>query len=76
MVYNVKSVLTHALEHVHAVRSLLYRADLDGKKLLDNLMKQIEHSEAKYELVDQLMDISGNKNDGISVQVQWLGLPA
>ena len=74
MVYDVENVLTHVVERVHAARPLLYGAELDGKMLSEDLMKHIEHSEATYELVDQLTDISGIRKDGIFVQVQWLGL--
>lgn len=47
---------------------------MNGKNVSEKLLKHIEHSEAKYELIDELMDITGNKRDRIFVQVKWIGL--
>lgn len=47
---------------------------MDGK-VSEELRKHVKHRKAKYELIDELMDIPGNTRDGIIVQVKWLRLP-
>jgi len=71
-VYEVTDLMQEKVEIVHAARLLLYRAKLDGSFVSRKLCKQAGHIEAKLEIVDKLLDI-GEADDGIFVQVQWLG---
>lgn len=73
-VYEVKCLITEKKEIVHASRLLLYRSDLDGKPVSSRLMKQVEHLEARYEMIERLHNID-ETNEGIFIQVQWLGQP-
>ncbi len=75
LVYEVEHLLTHTIEQVYAARMKLYRVSKDGAQVSKELLEHVECSEARYEIVDKLMDISGNKKEGIFVQVKWLGLP-
>ncbi len=75
LVYEVEHLLTHKIEQVHASRMQLYRVSKDGAQVSKELLEHVECSEARYEIVEKLMDISGNKKEGIFVQVKWLGLP-
>ena len=68
-------MITNAVERVHTSRLLTYRADFDGKVFSPDLLKHIAHSETKYELVGELVDIDGNKKDEFSPLVMWKGLP-
>ncbi len=70
MVYDVTGLNNEKTERVHAARLMLYRSDMDGKPVSPELMKHVELSEAKYEIVDKLLDI-GEADDGLHVQVQW-----
>lgn len=73
-VYEVTGLIDDKAAVVHAVRMISYRADLDGKKASEKLLKQTEHIEANYEMVEKLLDI-GESDDGLCIQVQWLGQP-
>ena len=75
VVYDVQNILSKKIERVHAARMILYRSDKDGKAVSAKLLPHAEHSERKYELVDELLDISGNDKSGIFIQVKWVGLP-
>lgn len=74
VVYDVMSLLDKKIERVHAARLLPYRSDMDGSEVSQELLEQAEHLEAKFELVEKLMDI-GEAADGLFIQVQWAGLP-
>lgn len=39
------------------------------------LMEHVKCSEAKYELIEEPMNISGKATDGIFILFQWLVLP-
>ncbi len=39
-----------------------------------NCLSTFEHSEAKYEMIEKLIDIGEDGND-IFIQVEWSGLP-
>lgn len=75
LVSDVEIILLKKIERVHAARIILYRSDMDGKEVPPELLEHAEHSERKYELVDEIVDISGNGRNGIFVQVSWAGLP-
>lgn len=47
---------------------------MEGAAVSKELMDLAESTEARYELIEKLMDI-GEDADGIHLQVQWLGLP-
>ena len=69
LVYDVRNLISHAVERVHTSRLMQYRADMDGKCASPELLKHIANSAAHYELVDALVDITGNKKVGIFMQV-------
>ncbi len=52
----------------------LYRVSKDGAPVSKELLEHLECSEARYEIVNKLMDISGNKKEGIFIQMKWLRL--
>ena len=47
---------------------------MEGAVVSKELMDLAERTEARYELMENLMNI-GEDDDGIHIQVQWLGLP-
>ena len=75
LVCDVEDVITNEVERVHASRLLTYRADFDGKVVSPDLLKHIAHSETKYELVGEFVDIDGNKRNGVFLLVMWEGSP-
>ena len=75
LVNDVQNILSKKIERVHAARMVLYRSDMDGKAVSSKLLQHAEDSERKYELVDELVDISGNDKSGVFIQVKWVGLP-
>lgn len=75
LVYEVENLITHAVEQVHAVRLNIYGAKEEGTTVSAEFLQHAENSEAKYEMVEKLLDISKDGNGEICVQAQWLGLP-
>ena len=75
LVYDVENVITNAVERVHPSRLLKYCTDFDRKFVSPDLLKHIAHSETKYELVGELVDIYGNKGDGFFLLVISEGVP-
>lgn len=59
---------------VHSNRLLPYKAALNGKEVPDGLKYQVEHLESKFEIVEELVDISKGDN-GIFFHVRWPRLP-
>lgn len=74
LVYETENMVNGKLETVHAARILPYRSNIDGTEVSESLMAHIEASEAKYEIVDELLSIE--KSEGIFyIHTKWLGLP-
>ncbi len=73
LVYDVTCILDNKTERVHATRMILYRAGSNGKEPSGNLLEHIKHSEAKYEIVEKLMDV-GKTEDRIFIQIKCTGL--
>ena len=74
LVYDVQNILSKKFERVHATRMILYQPNMDGKEVSPKLLQHAENSDQKCELVDELVDISGNDKSGIFIQVEWVGL--
>lgn len=74
LVYEVEDLLKGERTTVHAARLLPYRAALRGEEVSPELRNQAEHMEAKFEVVEELVDIAEGDR-GIFIQVKWLGLP-
>ena len=72
--YEVTGLVDVKSEKVHASRLTLYRKSDGIIEPSARLMRHIEHSEAQYEEIEELLDI-GEGEHGILVQVKWLGLP-
>ena len=70
----VENLLSKKTDTVHARRTILYRADLDGVEVPESVLKHAEHTETQYETVHLLRDIRTNGNI-IEVCVEWDGLP-
>lgn len=75
MVYEVEAIMRQKRETVNAVTLLMYKSNIDGKKVSKEFLSHVELSEFKYESVDELTDITGKEKDSIHVLVKWLGLP-
>ena len=75
LVYDIEKIVTGDVERVHAARLITYRANKENEPVSKELMAHAEHSEARYELVENLKDITGNAKDGMWVLVEWCGLP-
>ena len=73
-VYEVQNLITRKREVVHARRMHLYRPDMDGRNVSPALLKLAEHSEACYQIAE---DIRGIREVGgeLQVCVEWAGLP-
>ena len=48
---------------------------MEDEPLSTALMAHAEHSEARYEPVEDLKDIPGNAKEGMWVLFEWCGLP-
>lgn len=75
VVYDVQNILSKKIGRVHAARMILNLSDMDEKAVSPKLLQHAEHSERKYELLDELVDISGRYESGIFIQVKLVGLP-
>ena len=75
LVYDIENIVTGDVERVHAARLITYRANKENEPVSKELMAHAEHSEAGYELVEDLKDITSNAKDGMWVLVEWCGLP-
>ena len=60
LVYDIENIVTGDVERVHAARLITYRANKEDEPVSKELMAHAEHSEARYELVEDLKDITGN----------------
>ena len=52
----------------------MYRIAHENESVPQYLLELANHTEAQYELVDEIVDI-GEADDGIFLQVRWMGLP-
>ena len=73
-VYEVKNLVSGKNETVQARRLRMYRADMIGKRVEDELLRIAAHTEASYQQAESIYDIC-EKEGGISVKIQWAGLP-
>lgn len=73
LVYEVTSLTENQYDIIHAARLLLYHSDVDNAEVTPDLMRQAEHLEAKYEIIENLNDMDEGES-GILIQVQWMGL--
>ena len=48
---------------------------MEDEPVSKQLMAHTEHREARYELVEDLKDITGNAKEGMWLLVEWCGLP-
>ncbi len=74
LVYEITGLVDAKTEFVHAGRMKIYKADWDGKTVSKKLLEHVENSEAKYEMIENLINIGEDGND-VFIQVQWSGLP-
>lgn len=74
LVYDVDDLQGGPAQRIHAARLFPYRSSPQGMEVSEALLKQAEHLETKFEMVDSLMDIDEGTN-GIFIHVKWLGLP-
>ena len=73
-VYVLEDLLTKKRETVHARRIILYRADMDGQEVSDELLEHAEHTQSSYESIEEMHDIRENSGE-IQVQIEWEGEP-
>ena len=73
-VYEVEHLLKGSRETVHAKRMFLYRAGMDGKEVVPELLKAAEHTEAVYQDAHELVGIR-KRGDALEIQIKWEGLP-
>lgn len=74
LVFEVEYLLKGQRNVVHAQRLQLYRADMDGKEVEENLLRAAAHTEVVYQDARALRAI--RERDGhIEIQVEWEGLP-
>ena len=73
-VYEVEHLQQSHRETVHARRLILYRSNMDGKPVEENLLKAAAHTEAVYQDVHELRGIR-RINGQTEIQIEWDGLP-
>ena len=73
-VFEVEDLRGKGKETVHARRLCLYRADMDGKKLDERLLKAATHSEAVYQDARNLCCIRERMGQ-LEILIEWDGLP-
>lgn len=74
LVFIVEDIVSGKREVVHAARIILYRDDLRGKEVSDELRAAAEHSCANYQMASAIHDIRSGQS-GYELQVEWDGLP-
>lgn len=74
LVYKVAHLDWSDFDIVQCARLQLYRACRESKPVWKNWWTFAERTEARYELIHNIVDIGEDRN-GIFLQVQWLGLP-
>lgn len=74
VVYVVRDLVHGQEEQVHASRLVHYRDDLNGKPVSENLKNHAQHTETKFEVIDEIVDI-GEEDDTIWFRIKWMGLP-
>lgn len=73
-VYNVEDLLTGKISVVHYRRMMVYRLGLDGMNVDKELLKDVEHGAASYEVAEKICGIRRLDGD-IELHVLWEGLP-
>ena len=73
LVYEVTWLIDGKSESVHASRLTSYRKYTNNVQPSAKLKRHIEHSEAQYEKIEEILDI-GEGEHGLLVQVKWLVL--
>lgn len=73
LVFEVEDLLHGKTETVHARRLLLYRADLDGENVHEDLLRAAHHTETLYQDANASRSIRKHE-ENIEVQVEWSGL--
>lgn len=74
LVYEVTSITANSSNNVHAVRLKLYRSDMDGKEVSQELLSHATHTESHYENVHALHELKKDKKN-MFIRVEWEGLP-
>lgn len=74
LVYVVEPMNRSTKEIVHARRMILYRADMDGKDVSEDLLRASEHLTTKYQISEAIRDI-GLQDEDIMLRIEWQGLP-
>lgn len=72
--YVVNNIVNGKEDRVHATRTTLDRQDWKHKKLSDTPKDYATHTEAAYEIIDEIIGI-GEAEGELWIQVKWLGLP-
>ncbi len=75
LVYEISGLVEDKIEIFHASRILLYKPALDNATVSERTMQHAAHTEAKYEINDELMDIKKKKIGDMFVLTRWVGLP-
>ena len=65
LVYEIENIVTGEVESIYAARMIMYHADMEDKPVSKELMAHAVHSEARYELLEDLKGISGNATEGM-----------
>lgn len=58
--YNVAKLVTRVTERVHCARLIKYAAELDGQVEPTRIVELTDRTEAKYGVLDAIVDVSGN----------------
>lgn len=74
LVYVVEKLGSKSTERVHAARLFKYAAQLDGETVPNSILELADRTEAKYEVLDAIVDISEN-DEGFWFRLRWEGLP-
>ncbi len=75
LVYEVTGLVDDKVEIVNATRLLLYRTALDNAVVSERMMQHAIHTEANYEVIDELLDIAEDEEGNILIQTSLEGLP-
>lgn len=74
LVCEVQSLLNQAKETVRARRLILYRADMGGVVVAQDLLSAAEHSDREHEIV-KILFCPRDNNGELESLVRWEGLP-
>ena len=72
--YEIEDLISGKSEIIHDSRMILYRNDMVGKEVSEELLDSARHLESSYQVIRNLHDVR-TMNGNVEIWVEWEGLP-